>query len=77
MITKHEIIGILSCESIPLMSFFEYDVVDRPLYMNIKFESIYEIEVHFINLADGQILKTLPSYNCDHELFISMAFSEI
>ena len=77
MISSYEIIGILSCDSIPLMGFFDFNIVQRPLFMNIKFESIYEIEVQFINLADGQVLKMLPSNSLDHELFISMAFSEI
>ena len=77
MISSHEIIGILSCDSTPLMGFFDFNIVQRPLFMNIKFESIHEIEVQFINLANGQVLKMLPSHSLDHELFISMAFSEI
>ena len=75
-INYHEIIGILSCENVSIMNYFELDVINRPLYMNIKFESIQEIEVKFISLIDGQLLSFLPNIP-EQELFVSMAFSEI
>ena len=75
-INYHEIIGILSCENVSVMNYFELDVINRPLHMNIKFETIQEIEVKFISLTDGQLLSFLPNVP-EQELFVSMAFSEI
>ena len=67
---------LLSCENVSVMNYFELDVINRPLHMNIKFETIQEIEVKFISLTDGQLLSFLPNVP-EQELFVSMAFSEI
>ena len=76
MITRHEIIGILSCHTTPIMAHFDFDVIDRPMFMNLKFESIYEMEVQFVNLSNGQVLNNISNSN-EQELFVTMAFSEI
>ena len=76
MIDKYEIIGILSCENLPFMNFFDINVIDKPLHMNIKFEAIYEIEVKFIDLSNGQLLK-FSSCLPEQEIFITISFSEV
>ena len=76
MISRHEIIGILSCESSAPMKYFDFLVVDGPLFMNLKFEAIYEIEIRLVNLLDGQVLRSIFD-TFDQELFVTMSFNKI
>ena len=77
--TKHEIIGILSCENTALADYFDKTIIDRPQKMNLKFETIRELEIRLINLVTGQVLTSIyDQTSCDlEELLITLSFSEI
>ena len=76
---KHEIIGILSCENVASAEYFDKTIVDRPQKMNLKFETIREVEIRLISLVTGQILTSIydaTSFDLE-ELLITLSFSEI
>ena len=76
MNSRYELIGILSCKNTSLMSHFDFNVIDKPMFMNIKCETICEIEVRFIDLSHGQILEYIDN-SPEQEILVSLAFSEI
>ena len=78
MVDRYEVIGILPCEDVTFLDFFDKCIIDRPQKMSLRFENIQEMEIRFINLVTGQILNSSFDSNSNfEELFITLSFSEI
>ena len=74
---ENEIIAILCCEDVPFCSFFHKNLIEKAQKMDFKFVAIQELEIRFIDLSSGQILRSVFGSTDVSEIYVDMSFSQI